>query len=117
MLPEFVLSPGPMHERTAMKAASGTARPWQACVRAKNRSEQTAARGHLLLALRASPLLVELDDAKRAPPTPQDWCGPDSSEEELGPDNMEFMESYGRAEQRLWQLTRAASHGDGGAAA
>jgi hypothetical protein len=47
---------------------------------------------------------------------PQDWCDPDSSEEELGPD-MEYMESYGRVEQRWWRLARAISHGDGGAAA
>jgi hypothetical protein len=47
---------------------------------------------------------------------PQDWCGPDSSKEELGPD-MEYMESYGRVEQRWWRLARATSHGDGGAAA
>jgi hypothetical protein len=47
---------------------------------------------------------------------PQDWCDPNSSEEELGPD-MEYMESYGRVEQRWRRLARAASHGDGGAAA
>jgi hypothetical protein len=46
---------------------------------------------------------------------PQDWCGPDSSEEELGP-NMEYMESYGRAEERRRRLARATSHGDEGAA-
>jgi hypothetical protein len=45
---------------------------------------------------------------------PQDWCDPNSSEEKLGPD-MDFMESYGRAEQRLRQSARATSHGDGGA--
>jgi hypothetical protein len=47
---------------------------------------------------------------------PQDWCEPDSSEEELGPD-IEYMESYGRVEQRRRRLARATSHGDGGAAA
>ena len=26
---------------------------------------------------------------------PQDWCDPDSSEEELGPD-MKFMDTYGQ---------------------
>ena len=43
-------------------------------------------------------------------------CDPDSSEEELGPD-MEFMESYGRVEQRRQHLARDASHDDGRAAA
>jgi hypothetical protein len=47
---------------------------------------------------------------------PEDWCDPDSDEEELGPD-MEFMESYGRGEQRRRRLARATSHDDGGAAA
>ena len=47
---------------------------------------------------------------------PQDWCDPDSSEEELGPD-MEYMESYGRVEQRRQHLARDASHDDGRAAA
>ena len=65
--------------------------------------------------------LGEAEDAE-APPgltanvAPQDWCDPDSSEEELGPD-MEFMESYGRVEQRRRQLARATSYGDRGAAA
>jgi hypothetical protein len=47
---------------------------------------------------------------------PQDWSDPDSSEEELGPD-MEYMESYGRVEQRRRRSARTTSHGDGGAAA
>jgi hypothetical protein len=67
---------------------------------------------------------VELSEAEvaEAPPgltanvAPQDWCDPDSSEEELGPD-MEFMESYGRVEQRWRRLARVTSRGDGGAAA
>jgi hypothetical protein len=67
--------------------------------------------------------MEELGEAEvaKAPPglkanaAPQDWCGPDSSEEELGPD-MEFMESYGRVEQRRRQLARATSYGDRGAA-
>jgi hypothetical protein len=65
--------------------------------------------------------LGEAEDAE-APPgltanaAPQDWCDPDSSEEELGPD-MEYMESYGRVEQRRRRLARTTSHGDGGAAA
>ena len=63
----------------------------------------------------------EAEDAE-APPgwtanvAPQDCCDPDSSEEELGPD-MEYMESYGRVEQRRRRLARTTSHGDGGAAA
>jgi hypothetical protein len=61
-------------------------------------------------------------EAAEAPPglsasaAPQDWCDPDSGEEELGPD-MEFMESYGRVEQRRQHLARDASHDDGRAAA
>ena len=72
----------------------------------------------------ASEEVEELGEAEvaEAPPgsmanaTPQDWCDPDSSEEELGPD-MEYMESYGRVEQRRRRLARTTSHGDGGAAA
>jgi hypothetical protein len=66
----------------------------------------------------------ELGEAEvaEAPPglmtdvAPRDWCDPDSSEEELGPD-MEYMGSYGCVEQRRRRLARATSHGDGGAAA
>ena len=63
-----------------------------------------------------------LNKVAEAPPglvangAPEDWCDPDSSEEELGPD-MEYMESYGRVEQRQRRLARATGHGDGGAAA
>jgi hypothetical protein len=68
--------------------------------------------------------LEELGKAKvaEAPPgltanvAPRDWCDPDSNEEELGPD-MEFMESYERAEQRRRRLARATSHDDDGGAA
>jgi hypothetical protein len=61
-------------------------------------------------------------EAAEAPPrlsasaAPQDWCDPDSSEEELGPDT-EHMDNYGRVEQRRQHLARDASHDDGGAAA
>jgi len=61
-------------------------------------------------------------EAAEAPPglsasaAPQDWCDPDSSEEELGLDT-EYMESYGRVEQRRQHLARDASHDDGRAAA
>ena len=69
----------------------------------------------------AEQALGEAEDAE-APPgltanaAPQDWCDPDSSEEELGLD-MEYMESYGRVEQRRQHLARDASHDDGRAAA
>jgi hypothetical protein len=55
-------------------------------------------------------------DGLSASAAPQDWCDPDRSEEELGPD-MKFMESYGRVEQRRQHLARDASHDDGRAAA
>ena len=61
-------------------------------------------------------------EAAEAPPglsasaAPQDWCDPDSSEEELGLDT-EYMENYGRVEQRRQHLARDASHDDGRAAA
>ena len=62
------------------------------------------------------------DQATRAPhgltanAAPQDRCDPDSSEEELGLDT-EYMEKYGRVEQRRQHLARDASHDDGRAAA
>jgi hypothetical protein len=61
-------------------------------------------------------------EAAEAPPglsaivAPQDWYDPDSNEEELGPDT-EYMENYGRVEQRWQHLVRDASHDDRGAAA
>ena len=60
--------------------------------------------------------VAEAPPGLKASVAPQDWCGPESSEEELGPD-MGFMESYGRTEQQRRQLARADSRGDGGAAA
>ena len=47
---------------------------------------------------------------------PQDWCDPNSSEDELVLD-IEYMESYGRVEQRRQHLARDASHDDGRAVA
>jgi hypothetical protein len=60
--------------------------------------------------------VAEVSPGLKANVVPQDRCDPNNSEEELGPD-MNFMESYGRAQQRLRQLARATSHGDGGAVA
>jgi hypothetical protein len=59
---------------------------------------------------------AEASPGLSASAAPQDWCDLDSIEEELGPD-MEFMESYGRVEQRWQHLTRDAIHDDGRAAA
>jgi hypothetical protein len=72
----------------------------------------------------ASTEVEELGEAEaaEAPPglsasvAPQDWCDPDSGEEELGPDT-EYMENYSCVEQRWQHLARDASHDDGGAAA
>ena len=55
--------------------------------------------------------VAEAPPSLKANMAPQDWCDPNSSEEELGLD-MEYMESHGSVEQRR-RLARATSHGDG----